>query len=133
VVLFFQVLIGIVLAAVFILLARTVARRGEMSVYALGLVVAALIYVGFALANGGAKDLRLEAWGLFSFSVAAFVSWRAWPMGLALAWAAHAAWDVLFHPIGQSSHAPDWYPLVCVGFDLAVAGYIFLSLRRRAA
>jgi hypothetical protein len=43
---------------------------------------------------------------------------------LALGWASHIGWDLLLHPADASSYAPWWYPAVCLGFDLVVAGAV---------
>ena len=44
----------------------------------------------------------------------------------------HAAWDVGLHLLGGgTAFAPTWYPLLCLSFDLLVAGYITATVLRR--
>jgi hypothetical protein len=53
---------------------------------------------------------------------------------LALGWTAHVAWDVGLHLDRPQVIVPAWYPLLCVGFDLVVAGFVLgSSLSGRAA
>jgi hypothetical protein len=40
---------------------------------------------------------------------------------VAAGWAAHAVFD-MFHDGGRDSLIPSWYPAMCAGYDLAVAG-----------
>ncbi len=121
----FEILLGALLAAPFVLFARR--RRAEDRVYAAGLVVAALIYVGFALAAGaGTGALVTELIGVVLFAAVAWLGVRRAPLWLAAGWAAHVGWDLLLHPLIGPAYAPAWYVRVCVGFDLAVAAWIAL-------
>lgn len=126
------VLLGALGAAAFVLAARRLARRRELPIYAAGLVVAALVYVVFAVAGGAsAAWLAAEFAGLAAFSLVALPRLRSRTLPLALAWAAHALWDILLH--ADAHFAPDWYRLVCAGFDLALAAYLLSPSRRAAA
>lgn len=120
-----EVLLGALLAAPLVLFART--RRSEDRVYAGGLVVAALVYVGFALAAGaGGGALLAELVGVALFAAVAWLGVRRAPLWLAAGWAAHVGWDLLLHPLTGPAYAPGWYVRACVGFDLAVAAWIAL-------
>lgn len=128
-------LAGAAAAAVLVLVARLLERERELAVYAVGLVVAALIYVGFAVAAGG-EGWPLEAGGLVIFSLLAVLA-RRLPWSLALGWALHAGWDVALHgtllpgaATAPSAPAPSGYPALCVGFDLLLAVYVVVSFRR---
>lgn len=118
----------ILLGAVAALVAATISRhRGLASfrrVWAVGLAVAAAIYVAFAALAGGAAALAIEAVGLLVFGAIAWLGARRWPSLVALGWMAHAGWDLALHPPVSGSWAPEWYPPLCVGFDLVVAGYL---------
>jgi len=101
-------------------------------VYAIGLVIAALIYPAFAVINGGVRHVGTEVIGVAVFSTIALLGLRLSPLLLAFGWTAHVAWDVLLHwGDGTSAYVPSWYPTVCVGFDLLLAGYIVAALRSR--
>jgi len=85
------------------------AKRGgarERRLLALGLVVAALIYVGLAL-RADSRWLAVEAIGVVMFGGLAWLGRRAegW---LALGWAAHVAWDVGLHPNPSSGTGTRW-------------------------
>ena len=95
-------LAGFVLALVLVAWTRRMSPARAMRVYATGLVIAALIYVAFALAGGaGAKNLAIEGAGLLLYGGTAWIGLRYWPPAIALGWAAHLAWDVLLHLGGQ--------------------------------
>ena len=128
-----QLLIGIISCGVFIVAARRVSPQREMRLYALALVIAALIYVGFT-ARGAVPPgwLALELAGLAVFTLCAWLGLKISALILALAWAAHAAWDVILHKLLDVAFVPDWYPLVCVGFDLLLAGYIAVRVKSGA-
>jgi hypothetical protein len=127
-----QLLIGMIACGVFIVVARTLKPQRELRLYALGLVIAALIYVGFTARGAAPAWLMLEVAGLLVFTLLAWLGLKVSALILALAWAAHAAWDVALHKLLDVAFVPDWYPLVCVGFDLLLAGYIAVRVKRGA-
>jgi hypothetical protein len=119
------VVAGALLAEIFILVVRTFARRGEIRVYSIGLVVTGVMYLIFGVVQGAPlHHLGVEAVGAVMFSGAALLALRRWPGLLGLAWCAHAAWDLFLHHAAGPSYAPAWYPMLCVGFDLVLGGYI---------
>jgi hypothetical protein len=118
------ILIGAVLGALFVLVARRRGGTSEARVLALGLVVAALIYVGLALARADRHGLALEAAGLGIFGLIAWLGARASLWWLVLGWVAHVGWDVGLHLDRSQGSVAAWYPLLCIGFDLVVAGYL---------
>jgi hypothetical protein len=132
-------IIALTLGAAFALALVGLARRyppeRERRVYAVGLVVAALVYVGFGAVGGaGAGWLALEILGVPLYGAAAWAGLRGRPWLLALGWAAHVAWDVLLHLSGAGSeYTPHWYPWLCLSFDLVVAVAVLASSRRGAA
>ena len=125
-------LLGTVLALALVGLARTYPPGRERRVYAVGLVIAALIYVGFGAAGGaGVRWLALEILGVLLYGAAAWGGLRGRPWLLAAGWAGHVAWDVLLHLSGAGSeYTPRWYPWLCVSFDLVMAVAVLASGRR---
>jgi hypothetical protein len=115
---------GIIGALVMIVLGRTRGRQGEQQVYAIGLTVAALVYVGFALYHGGGAAFRVELIGLAIFGLLTIIGLRLSPLVVAAGWVAHMVWDLSLHSDAHASYAPEWYPIMCVGFDIFVAGYV---------
>ena len=127
--------IGAAFSLALVGLARTHPTGRERWVYALGLVLAALIYVGFGVVGGaGARWLAFESLGVILYGAAAWGGLRGRHWLLAAGWAAHVAWDVPFHLTGAGSeYTPHWYPWLCVSCDLVMAGAVLASGRRRAA
>ncbi len=126
--------LGAALALALVGLARRYPPGRERRVYAVGLVVAALVYVGFSAAGGaGARWLAVENFGVLLYGAAAWAGLRGRPWLLAAGWAAHVVWDVLLHLSGTGSeYTPHWYPWLCVSFDLVMAGAVLASSRRGA-
>lgn len=124
-----QLLIGVAACGVFIILARRLGHERELRLYALSLVIAAIIYVGFAARDVTFGWMALELAGVALFMLAAVLGVKTSRWFLAIGWAAHAAWDILLHKLLDVSFVPGWYPMICVGFDLLLAGYLVLSIR----
>jgi hypothetical protein len=129
-----SLLIGAVFSLALVRLARSYPPGGERRVYAVGLVVAALLYLIFGVVGGaGVRWLTLEVVGVLIYGAAAWTGLRVWPALLALGWAAHVAWDVPLHVRGAGAeYTPHWYPWLCVSFDLVIAGAMMMSVRRGA-
>lgn len=124
-----QLFIGILSCLAFVLMTRPAGPRREVIIYAAALMAAALIYVGFAVVGGAAPLwIATEAGGLALFSLVALIGLRYGVTALALGWASHAVWDVALH--GAPGFVPEWYPTVCLGFDLFLSVYILSQARR---
>ena len=122
----FQLAVGLALGALLVVYVRRGRRAREAPVFAVGLIGAALVYIGFALAGGApVRSLLLESLGVVPFALLAWLGLHRSQLWLALGWAAHVAWDLgLNWGPGAPSFVPSWYPVVCTSFDLLVAGYI---------
>jgi hypothetical protein len=92
--------------------------RNETSLWAMALVVAALIYPAFALGAGGPSAAPQEFLGSLPWIAVAIASRGFGPSLLAAGWAAHGVWDMM--PVNRP-WMPDFYPPLCLGFDLVVA------------
>lgn len=124
------VLLGALATLPLLHLGRQRSPRGERLQWAVGLWVAAWIYVGFAvLGQSGWGWLGIELVGVALYGVLAWTgrSRSAW---LAAGWALHVLWDVFLHGGHGTAFVPGWYPPACLGFDVAVAAY-WLGLGRR--
>ena len=117
------ILVGAVLGGLFATFARA-RKAGEARVLALGLIVAALIYVGLAPGGKGREWLLIELAGVGLFGALSWLGLRASLWWLAVGWVAHVAWDVGLHLDRAQGVVDAWYPLLCVGFDLVVAGFV---------
>ncbi len=105
------------------------ARALESTLWGVSLVLAALIYIGFALREDGEGWMLVELAGLLVYSALALAGARHHSRWLAAGWALHAAWDLLVHHGVPDSFVPQWYRWACVSFDLGAAWYL-LKLHR---
>lgn len=92
------------------------------------LLVAAVIYVAFAMGAMEREWLLIELGGVALFGVFVLLGFRHSPKWLAAGWALHVLWDVPLHTATDVAFVPGWYPLLCVGFDLVIAAYAWRSL-----
>jgi hypothetical protein len=124
---------GLALALGLVRFAGRQGPRRARCLYAVGLVVAALIYLGFAAAGrASAALLATEALGVAVYGTAAVLGFRRWPSVLALGWATHVMWDTPLHVEGAAAvYTPDWYPWLCVSFDLVLAGAVWVQRREQ--
>ena len=127
----FWFVLGLVLGGIFIVVARRLGVPGERRLLAVGLVVAALIYVGFAVAWADAVWMMIELGGVVVFTGLAVLGLKRSALSLAVGWALHPAWDVGLHLVGAgAAFAPAWYTVACISFDLLVAAYVIARFRR---
>jgi hypothetical protein len=121
---FLEIVIGIILAIAFILLAqRNKSYRGEKFSYALGLAIAAAIYVGFGVFSNSTDWILTEFVGLLIYVPFAILGVRFSGWFLSFGWLLHVGWDILLHG-SHLDFVPSWYPMVCLGFDILLAVYI---------
>lgn len=95
-----------------------------------GLVIAALIYVGFALFGQNWEWLPIELLGVLIYGVFFWLSKYISPYFIAAGWALHVLWDIFLHPGGHPGYVPTWYPPICLGFDLFMAIYLVYLIRQ---
>ena len=126
---------GVALATVFALILRLPAVRDAGRRHAMALFVAALIYVGFAVAGGSVGGMAREGVGVIAFGAVALVGLRRRSaLLLALGWALHPIWDIALHSSGAGfDYTPHGYVPLCIGFDLALAALIVMGWAGRLA
>ncbi len=90
-----------------------------------GLVVAAAIYPVARRNRRLGAPLAREIAGLVASGAIITTAAQSTPTKarnvVAAGWAAHAMFDMV-HDGGRDSLIPSWYPAMCAGYDLAVAG-----------
>lgn len=118
-------LIGVVFGVAFSSIARK-QKQGEQTLFAVGLLVAALIYLFWGLVRGVTVSwLVTEILGVGIYGVFALLGLRYSLWWLALGWTIHPTWDAGLHLLnGAESFVPMWYVIFCIGFDLIVAASI---------
>ena len=99
-------------------------RLLEQRAWAAYLVLAALIYVGFALREGGEGWMGVELGGVAFYGLFAVLGALRWPWLVAVGWALHAGWDTVVHTAQTDAFVPAWYRWLCLGFDLVAAGWL---------
>ena len=117
-------LLGALLAVPYVAVGRRQRGRQARAWWAGGLVVAALIYVGFASASGaGPGALAVEVGGVVVYGLFAALGLRGYRGWLAAGWLLHPVWDLA---VGAGGVAPEWYVWACLAFDGIVGGYLLV-------
>lgn len=123
--------VGALLGAGFLHLVR---RRGEDRgdyIFAAGLTIAAAIYAAFSMNAGPAEWVLIELAGVALFAGMSIIGYRTSILVLSAGWTLHIAWDLWHGSIDSIRFIPDWYPMLCVAFDLVVGVYLFAEWKRR--
>lgn len=90
------------------------------------------IYFGFAVVNGSPRDQFVEFTVSGLFAVAGLLGLLYWPLLLALAYFAHAAWDFAHHNRSRLPlvKIPRWYVPWCVVIDVIVGAGLLIFWRQ---
>jgi hypothetical protein len=97
------------------------------TVYALGLVVIAGIYVGFAVADGRAKVIAVESGVAFAFVLVAAAAITGSPWLLVVGLAGHGLKDLWQHRTHFVA-GTRWWPPFCMVVDWVVAAIIAVEI-----
>jgi len=126
--------LGLVVGLLFVNVTRRLGELAERRVLAFSLIGAALIYAIFAAVSDASGWIAIELIGILVFSVFAELGLKRSILWLAAGWALHPLWDAGLHLTGIGANvAPTLYVLICIGFDVSVAAYIFLMTQRQLA
>ena len=119
---FVWLLLGLLGAWGFVAFACSKPPAEERKIFAIGLIVAGLVYVGFALWWWQPYWVMIELVAVLVNLGFVYLAIRHSIYWLVFAWAIHPFWDLYIHLIGPASYfTPSWYPVFCVAFDLFVA------------
>jgi hypothetical protein len=99
----------------------------DATVYALGLVLIAAVYIGFAVADGRPRVIAVETGVAAAFVVvaAAAVTGSAWVMVAGLA--GHGCKDLWQHRTGFVANTR-WWPPFCASVDFVAAAIIAVAI-----
>jgi hypothetical protein len=99
----------------------------DSTVYALGLVLIAAVYIGFSVADGRSTVITVETGvaSVFVVVAAAAVSGSAWLLVAGLA--GHGLKDVWQHRTGFVANTR-WWPPFCATVDFVAAAFIAVSI-----
>ena len=126
-----EIILGILLAAISVFLTAKIFPNKDHAYWRIGLIIAALIYVGFAIFGQAWEHLPMEIGGLLIYSLFAFLSKKYALYWLSLGWIFHIGWDLFLPVHSHATFIPGWYPGICLGFDIVIAAYIFWLYRKR--
>ncbi|WP_412062228.1 hypothetical protein [Rubrivirga sp. IMCC45206] len=117
--------LGAVLAGGYLAVGFRFTGRRARAWWATGLLVAALLHVGFAIGDGAGAVL-LQLVGVAGAGVFARLGLSGRPGWLAAGWLLHPVWDLA---LGGTS--PAWYVWTCLSFDLVVGAALYVRAVRR--
>lgn len=124
-------ILGLLFVAPYILWLNRLSSLKRTQAASAGLIIAALIYIGFALFYGDGQWLVVEIIGVFIYGLTAGLALRYSDLWLVAGWGLHPAWDLWLHWLGPGTHiVPAWYAIACLSFDVALA--IYLAVRSNA-
>ena len=130
-----NLLLGVLAAILLLVYLRHRSWAQRRHSLAIALFIAALIYVGFGVYAQSAKQLVWELGGLIVYTSFAFMAFRGRSslsfLFLVIGWILHAVWDVYVHAPAHELYAPSFYPDLCLGFDLIIAGYAMAGLNAK--
>lgn len=115
---------GITLAGLTIFLVQALPATIHRKIYAITLIIAAFIYVFFYSFSQNTTWIFTEAIGGIIFSLISFIGLKFSPWFLVIGWLTHPLWDLLIDNHKLTPFVPHWYPIVCIGYDIAIALYI---------
>jgi hypothetical protein len=116
--------LGAALAVGLVLGFRHRTAHGELRLYGFALLIAAAVYVGFALVRRSPEGIALEGVGFSLFGLFAMFGWKGQARWLAIGWLIHVAWN--FIQRGDPSHVPLWSAWFFAGFDPVIAVRAFM-------
>ena len=124
-------ILGVVWGGLFLWYARSKGATNERLLLASGLVIAAVIYIGFGLVWGNVYWVGIESAGVVFYTLFVILAYQHKYWWLAIGWLLHVCWDIGLHLMGPGVHiVPAWYAVACIGFDVLMAGYILFGLQK---
>ena len=95
------------------------------------LVIAALVYVVFALIAWDMQWFMIELLGVPIYGFFYWISTKKTIYWIGIGWLFHPVWDVFLHLYGPGHGvAPEWYAIACLSFDFIVGGYLLWRYKK---
>lgn len=121
---------GFLASLVLIFLVKDSSQEIQHRIFGYSLIIAALIYVCFAALDANVSWLIIESAGVVIYSCFFILSNKRGLYWLAAGWMLHPVWDAALHLLDAGgSFAPNWYAIMCISFDITVAGYLLQQVR----
>jgi hypothetical protein len=121
--------VGAALALVLGYLARVIGFDRDRSFYPTVLIVIAAYYILFAAVGGSGTTMAVEMGTFLIFSAVAVLAFRTNIWIAAAGLSAHGVFDGLHGALFTNPGAPEWWPMFCLGFDVAIAAWLCWNLR----
>jgi hypothetical protein len=122
----FWLVIGVVLSGGLLLFLHPNPPSSRFNSLGYCLIIAALIYPGFALLATSPTWIVVESLGVVIYGLFFWLFKRRGIVFLACGWLLHPVWDSALHLFGGGGEiAPQWYALLCISFDITVGTYVF--------
>lgn len=119
---------GIITGGVTLVVPALLSRTDALGFLAILLGAIGAVYLGFVLADGRAREFRIEAAGILLFGVLATTGLAlAAPTVLAAGYLGHALWDSVHGRRGIHTRIPWWYAPWCIGFDLVLGIFLLVA------
>lgn len=127
----YWLILGIIGTFPLIVYAHNKSIHTQHTIYGQALIIAALVYVGFAVYASNLVWLGIETTGVLVYSALYFASKRWGLYLLAIAWLLHPVWDLSLHLSGAGADlAPYWYAVACMSFDVVIGVYLLVWLKK---
>jgi len=126
--------IGVALALAISVFATLVRFDRDRSFYPTVMLVIASTYALFAVMGDSLQALGLEAIPIVGFIVVTVLGFRVNLWLVVGALAGHGVFDFFHGRVISNPGVPVWWPMFCLAYDVAAAGYLaWLLLRARVA
>lgn len=129
-----EYLIGAGLALTVAVCATRAGFDRDRAFYSTILLVVAAYYDLFAAMGGSPEAFAIEAVGLLGFAGIAVIGFRTNMWIVACGLLGHGMFDLVHDHLISNPGVPTWWPMFCMSYDVAAAGYLgWLLLRERNA
>lgn len=126
----FWLVFGVITSSVLIKFVHHKPSESRLKILGYALIIAALIYVLFAVLASNLVWIGIESLGVLLYGASFILSKSRSSNLLAVGWLLHPVWDVGLHLSGSGSIvAPEWYVVMCISFDITVACYLLAQAR----
>jgi len=124
----FHIILGLILGTIYLSYAKQYPAKEDL-LWKWGLVIAAFIYILFALLWGDLEWVAIEIAGVLIYGLFYLLSNKFGLTWIAAGWLLHPIWDIGLHWYGAGSHiGPEWYTIPCLSFDILVGIYILVRI-----
>ena len=124
-----DIFFGALIAIASLWLVKGKNKRRETIGWGYGLVIAALVYLLFSIANRDWHWVFIEMAGVILYFLFFWIATKSNLYFIAIGWILHVLWDVILHIYLDPGYAPSWYPVFCIGFDIVIAGYLIRLIK----